>query len=64
MSETAETMAVVELKDVYAGYLPGVNILNGASLYANEGELIGIIGPNGAGKSTMLKAIFGQVKVG
>ena len=54
---------VVELKDVVAGYLPGVNILNGASLTAAKGELIGIIGPNGAGKSTMLKAIFGQVRV-
>ncbi|MFT4281585.1 ABC transporter ATP-binding protein [Microbacterium sp.] len=54
---------VVELREVVAGYLPGVNILNGASLTAAKGELIGIIGPNGAGKSTMLKAIFGQVKV-
>ncbi|MFS0868140.1 ABC transporter ATP-binding protein [Microbacterium sp. 179-B 1A2 NHS] len=54
---------VVELKEVHAGYLPGVNILNGANLTAAKGELIGIIGPNGAGKSTMLKAIFGQVKV-
>ena len=54
---------VVELNDVFAGYLPGVNILNGANLTAAKGELIGIIGPNGAGKSTMLKAIFGQVKV-
>ncbi len=62
MSENTQT-PVVELVDVHAGYLPGVNILNGANLYANKGELIGIIGPNGAGKSTMLKAIFGQVKV-
>jgi branched-chain amino acid transport system ATP-binding protein len=54
---------VVEVKDLYAGYLPGVNILNGANLYANKGELIGIIGPNGAGKSTLLKAIFGLVNV-
>ena len=46
-----------------AGYLPGVNILNGCSLEARQGELIGIIGPNGAGKSTLLKAIFGQVNV-
>ena len=53
------TEYVVELDDVVAGYLPGVNILNGASLTAAKGELIGIIGPNGAGKSTMLKAIFG-----
>lgn len=54
---------VVEVKNLVAGYLPGVNILNGANLVANQGELIGIIGPNGAGKSTLLKAIFGQVKV-
>jgi branched-chain amino acid transport system ATP-binding protein len=46
-----------------AGYLPGVDILNGCNLVANPGELIGIIGPNGAGKSTLLKAIFGQVEV-
>jgi branched-chain amino acid transport system ATP-binding protein len=54
---------VVEVKNIHAGYLPGVNILNGCNLVANEGELIGIIGPNGAGKSTLLKAIFGQVNV-
>ncbi len=55
--------AVVSVVDVHAGYLPGVNILNGTNLVAEEGELIGIIGPNGAGKSTLLKAIFGQVNV-
>ncbi|MGR0319192.1 ABC transporter ATP-binding protein [Agromyces sp. ZXT2-3] len=54
---------VVEVRDVTAGYLPGVNILNGCSLTARDGELVGIIGPNGAGKSTLLKAIFGLVKV-
>lgn len=57
------TERVVEVKDLVAGYLPGVNILNGANLYAEKGELVGIIGPNGAGKSTLLKAIFGLVKV-
>jgi len=54
---------VVQMTDVHAGYLPGINILNGANLIARKGELIGIIGPNGAGKSTLLKAIFGMVKV-
>lgn len=54
---------VVDVKDLTAGYLPGVNILNGTNLYADKGELIGIIGPNGAGKSTLLKAIFGLVKI-
>ena len=54
---------VIETKNLVAGYLPGVNILNGANFFASQGELVGIIGPNGAGKSTLLKAIFGLVKV-
>lgn len=49
--------------DLVAGYLPGVNILNGCDLVLHPGELIGIIGPNGAGKSTLLKALFGLVNV-
>ena len=60
---SATKTAVVDVKDLVAGYLPGVNILNGTNLVAHQGELIGIIGPNGAGKSTLLKAIFGMVQV-
>jgi branched-chain amino acid transport system ATP-binding protein len=59
----ANQTPVVQALDLHAGYLPGINILNGCSLTAYEGDLIGIIGPNGAGKSTLLKAIFGQVNV-
>ncbi len=55
--------AVLEVVDLTAGYLPGIDILNSCSITVGEGELIGIIGPNGAGKSTLLKAIFGQVQV-
>ena len=55
--------AFVVADDLIAGYVPGVNILNGCDLYAGKGELVGIIGPNGAGKSTLLKAMFGLVKV-
>jgi branched-chain amino acid transport system ATP-binding protein len=61
--DTQQGTAVIEAKDVVAGYLPGVNILNGCSLVAYPGEMIGIIGPNGAGKSTLLKAMFGLVKI-
>jgi branched-chain amino acid transport system ATP-binding protein len=46
-----------------AGYLPGVNILNGCDITVHDGELVGIIGPNGAGKSTCLKAVFGLIPV-
>lgn len=63
MSTTGAPEIVVEVTNLTAGYLPGVNILNETNLVAAKGELIGIIGPNGAGKSTLLKAIFGQVKV-
>ena len=49
--------------DVVAGYVPGVNILNGCDLELAEGELVGIIGPNGAGKSTLLKALVGLISV-
>ena len=55
--------AVLRADNLIAGYLPGVDILNGADLYCQQGELIGIIGPNGAGKSTLLKALFGLVKI-
>jgi branched-chain amino acid transport system ATP-binding protein len=59
----ASTAVVLEATDVIAGYLPGIDILNGCSMTVKEGELIGIIGPNGAGKSTFLKALFGLVPV-
>ena len=58
---SATKTAVVDVKDLVAGYLPGVNILNGTNLVAHQGELIGIIGPNGAGKSTLLKALAGVI---
>ncbi|WP_300766173.1 ABC transporter ATP-binding protein [uncultured Bifidobacterium sp.] len=55
--------ALMEAADLVAGYIPGVNILNGASLVLHSGEIVGIIGPNGAGKSTLLKSLFGLVHV-
>ena len=57
------TAPLLRAKDLVAGYLPGVDILNGCNLDLHQGELIGIIGPNGAGKSTLLKALFGLVNV-
>lgn len=55
--------ALLVADNLHAGYVTGVNILNGCDLYVHEGELVGIIGPNGAGKSTALKALFGLVNV-
>jgi ABC-type uncharacterized transport system ATPase subunit len=55
--------SILFAEDLVAGYLPGVNILNGANIHVAQGELVGIIGPNGAGKSTLIKAMFGLVQV-
>jgi branched-chain amino acid transport system ATP-binding protein len=60
---TLDREPVLSAKNLVAGYLPGVNILNGCDLDCYPGELIGIIGPNGAGKSTLLKALFGLVSI-
>ncbi len=55
--------SVLDVVGLHAGYIPGVNILNGCDLVVSEGEFVGIIGPNGAGKSTLLKAVLGQCQV-
>ncbi|MEB3226284.1 MAG: ABC transporter ATP-binding protein [Synechococcus sp.] len=54
---TAENLLVV--KDVYAGYIKDLNILQGINFRIAPGELVVVIGPNGAGKSTLAKTIFG-----
>jgi branched-chain amino acid transport system ATP-binding protein len=54
---------IIECTDLVAGYVPGVNILNGCDLVVAAGEFVGIIGPNGAGKSTLMKAVLGLVTV-
>jgi branched-chain amino acid transport system ATP-binding protein len=52
-------VALLELHGVVAGYVDGIEILNGVDLAVARGTVTGIIGPNGAGKSTLLKTIFG-----
>jgi branched-chain amino acid transport system ATP-binding protein len=54
---------LLELKDVVAGYLRGVNVLQGVSLHVDTGEIVCLIGPNGAGKSTVLRAVSGLLAV-
>lgn len=59
----ADNDLVIHVDNIHAGYIPGVDILQGCTLELGVGELVGIIGPNGAGKSTLLKALFGLLEV-
>ena len=55
--------SILECNGLAAGYVKGLNILQGVDLVVNESEIVSIIGPNGAGKSTLLKAIMGLIKI-
>jgi neutral amino acid transport system ATP-binding protein len=50
---------LLEVDNVYAGYVQDLNILQGINFRVAPGELVAVIGPNGAGKSTLAKTIFG-----
>ena len=40
---------VLECNGIAAGYVKGLNILQGVDLVVYDGEIVSIIGPNGAG---------------
>jgi neutral amino acid transport system ATP-binding protein len=50
---------LLDVQGVYAGYVAGLDILQGVSLSLQAGEIVTLLGPNGAGKSTLAKTIFG-----
>jgi branched-chain amino acid transport system ATP-binding protein len=58
-SPEAATSAALTARDLVAGYVPGINILNGMSVDVLPGQVRCVLGPNGTGKSTLLKVIFG-----
>lgn len=53
---------MLEVNDLYVGYYKDLNILQGVSLRARQGEITVVLGANGVGKSTLLKAIYGFVQ--
>jgi branched-chain amino acid transport system ATP-binding protein len=55
MHTSVASEAGLALRDVVAGYTPGIDVIRGVTI----GAITVIIGPNGAGKSTLLKTIFG-----
>jgi branched-chain amino acid transport system ATP-binding protein len=56
-------VTILAVRDLVAGYEPGVPIVRGASLEVAAGEILALLGPNGAGKSTLVRAITGLVRV-
>ena len=50
---------LLEVENVYAGYVKDLPILQGINFSIGAGELVTVIGPNGAGKSTLAKTVFG-----
>jgi len=57
----SDAVPALSARGVVAGYLPGINILNGMSVDVMAGEVRCVLGPNGTGKSTLLKVAFGFV---
>jgi ABC-type branched-subunit amino acid transport system ATPase component len=55
----SDAAPVLTARNLVAGYLPGINILNGVSVDVFRGQIRTVLGPNGTGKSTLLKVLFG-----
>ncbi|MDA3821552.1 MAG: ABC transporter ATP-binding protein [Bacteroidales bacterium] len=53
---------IIQLKDVYLGYIPGKDLVESLNAEVREGEMIALVGRNGTGKSTLLRTIAGIQK--
>jgi branched-chain amino acid transport system ATP-binding protein len=53
---------LIGVEGLRAGYVRGIDVLQGIDLEAPRSRVTSVIGPNGSGKSTLLKAICGFVK--
>lgn len=54
-------MAMLEIREVTSGY-GEVQILWGATITLDSGQLTSLVGANGAGKTTLLRTVMGQIK--
>jgi len=55
-------MSLLEVADLRGGYAAADEIVRGAALTVEPGEIVALIGPNGAGKSTLLKLVAGLLR--
>jgi ABC-type polysaccharide/polyol phosphate transport system ATPase subunit len=72
MNPKPETAALLEAKDMWAGFRPKTRrgwrskevmwALSSVDMALMPGEMLGVIGPNGSGKSTLLQCLAGVVK--
>jgi ABC-type branched-subunit amino acid transport system ATPase component/ABC-type branched-subunit amino acid transport system permease subunit len=63
VQRTSERSRLLEVRDARVSF-GGVAALDGVSLHADEGAIVGLIGPNGAGKTTLFDAISGLRRLG
>ena len=54
-------MSILEVRDIASGY-GEIQILWGASLNLQEGQLTCLVGGNGTGKTTLLRTVMGQLR--
>jgi ABC-2 type transport system ATP-binding protein len=54
-------LKILEIKELKKEF-KDVKAVDGVSMYAEKGEILGILGPNGAGKSTTISCILGLIE--
>ncbi len=52
----------VQAENLFLSYEGKTKALDGFSMTAFEGEILGLIGPNGAGKTTTIKILVGLLR--